>query len=179
MKSEKQAVAGLGSVNLRFNWRLASRASRGRGFAALFLLSVVAHAADDDAFPGVEQLMTPDEFREAGLDKLTAEEQDALNRWLIQYTGRDAAVLQRSNEAVREAKRTASIESAITGPFTGWSGDTVFSLENGQVWQQRLEGRYRYDGPPNPRVRIERNFLGFYRLTLIEANRTVGVKLRR
>ena len=28
------------------------------------------------------------------------------------------------------------IESRIDGEFTGWSGDTIFKLRNGQIWQQ-------------------------------------------
>ena len=48
-------------------------------------------------------------------------------------------------------------------------------LENGQRWRQRLDGRYFYSGPPQPRVRITRNFLGFYKLTLIDKGRGIGV----
>ncbi len=37
------------------------------------------------------------------------------------------------------------IESRIDGTFNGWSGDTIFKLTNGQIWQQSSYGyRYRY-----------------------------------
>ena len=133
--------------------------------------------AAEEAFPGVERLMSAEEFRATGLEKLSTEELEALDSWLIRYTAGDATVLQETNEAVREAKRDYTIESRITGDFNGWSGKTYFRLENGQTWQQRLSGKYRYQGAANPAVRIDRNWLGFYRMTLIESGRSIGVSL--
>jgi hypothetical protein len=139
-----------------------------------------AALAQDQEFPGIERLMSKEEFRATGLEKLTPEERKALDAWLLKYTAGEAKILQ-SSEPVREAEDEEDFEivSRITGDFTGWSGKTVFHLENGQTWVQRLEGRYRYDGPPNPEVRIDRNWLGFYRMTLIETGRRVGVSLPR
>ncbi|MDR0881742.1 MAG: hypothetical protein LBP55_04270, partial [Candidatus Adiutrix sp.] len=31
---------------------------------------------------------------------------------------------------------SGAIESQIDGTFEGWSGETVFKLTNGQIWQQ-------------------------------------------
>jgi len=132
--------------------------------------------ADED-FPGVRKLMSEEEFRASGLSRLSQEELKALNAWLIRYTAGEATVLQDSSEAVREAKEAFAIESRISGDFTGWTGKTFFKLENGQLWQQRLNGKYQYRGPANPAVRIDRNWLGFYRLTLVETGRSVGVSL--
>lgn len=36
---------------------------------------------------------------------------------------------------------TIEVESRIDGTFTGWEGNTVFVLTNGQIWQQ---SRYSY-----------------------------------
>lgn len=146
---------------------------------ALCVTPFLQSVADEEGFPGIEKLMTGDEYRAAGLDKLSPDEKRALDEWLIRYTGGEAAVLQETSEEVREAKRDFVIESRITGDFTGWSGETYFKLENGQLWQQRLDGNYRYKGPANPEVRIDRNWLGFYRMTLIESGRSIGVKLRQ
>ena len=46
-----------------------------------------------------------------------------------------------------------AIESSITGEFHGWSGDTIFKLDNGQIWQQ-AEYDYDYDYDYNPDVTI-------------------------
>jgi hypothetical protein len=144
----------------------------------LFIVFPCAWAADKP-FPGIQQLMSPEEFTASGLDKLSDEELEALDDWLLLYTAGEAAILREDNKEVRKAARETEILSRIQGDFSGWSGETVFRLENGQVWRQRLQGKYRYNGPPNPEVRIYRNFLGFYMMTLVESDKSIGVKLVR
>lgn len=141
---------------------------------ALALLSTAIFAADDE-FPGVKSLMSDAEFEASGLDKLDAEELEALDAWLIRYTVGEAPVLQESNEEVKEADKNYEVVARLGDGFTGWDGKTTFRLDNGQVWSQRLEGRYVYRGPANPEVRISRNWLGFYRMTLVDAKRSIGV----
>ena len=153
------------------------------GLALLYIgifapgLAVAGEAAK--SFPGIETLMSPQEFKAAGLDKLSAAEREALNSFLIRYTAEDAPVLLTTNEEVREASKDIDIRSRVKGDFRGWSGETVFQLENGQIWRQRLSGRYSHAGSPNPEVRITRNFMGFYMLTVVETGKKVGVKLVR
>ena len=83
------------------------------------------------------------------------------------------------NEEVSEARKSFQVVARISGSFDGWEGDTLFHLDNGQVWRQRLSGHYRYRGPANPEVRISRNWLGFYKLTVVETGKSVGVSLRQ
>lgn len=144
--------------------------------ASLGLMATGVGAAEE--FPGVKALMSAEEFEKAGLDKLSSGEIKALDQWLIRYTAGDAQILVQSNETVKKAEKEYELESRIVGDFTGWDGETYFRLENGQLWQQRLDGRYRYRGPSNPKVRIDRNWLGMYRMTLIDEDRSVGVSLR-
>lgn len=148
-----------------------------RPLFVVFLLLYIsgASAADDEEFPGFEKLMNEQEFAQTGLGKLSDKELEALNQWLIRYTAGDAVVLQATNEAVREAEKSYEIESSITGEFSGWTGKTLFYLENGQVWKQRLSGRYPYRGPANPKVVISKNFMGYYKMTLVDADRSIGV----
>ena len=46
----------------------------------------------------------------------------------------------------RQLVATADVvESRIEGEFSGWEGDTIFKLQNGQLWQQSLHAyKYRY-----------------------------------
>lgn len=143
--------------------------------AGLLFLPMFSAADEDQTFPGIEALMTPEEFEAAGLQRLTPEERDALNQFLIRYTAEDAQIMLREDKQVKQAAQEQEIESVIKSPFTGWSGKTVFYLENGQVWQQRRMGNYRYQGD-NPRVLISKNFMGFYRMELLENGKTVQVK---
>lgn len=48
---------------------------------------------------------------------------------------------------------TPAIESAISGDVNGWEGETIFKLENGQIWQQ-AEYDYNYFYDYNPDVTI-------------------------
>lgn len=143
--------------------------------AILLLASSALHAGEGGSFPGIEQLMTPEEYRAAGLQKLTPAEREALDRFLVRYTAEDSQVLFNNDEEVKKAVDEQVIVSVIQPPFNGWSGDTVFRLENGQVWQQRLGGNYPYRGS-NPEVRITKNFMGFYRMELTENGKAVAVK---
>ena len=145
----------------------------------LTLLFSMASSAEDKPFPGIQSLMNSGEFSAAGLERLSDEEIEALNAWLLRYTAGEAAILRQDNEQVIEASKDFELLSRITGEFRGWSGETVFRLENGQRWRQRLQSRYTYVGPPNPEVRITRNWMGFYKLTVVETGKGVGVTLLR
>ncbi len=46
-----------------------------------------------------------------------------------------------------------AIESAITGEIEGWDGETIFKLDNGQIWQQ-AEYDYTYFYEYHPDVTI-------------------------
>lgn len=138
---------------------------------------VGAGAGHAGGAPDVRELMSPEEFGAAGLGKLTPAELEALNRWLLRYTAGEAAVLRSSSNAVREEARKSEatvIRSRIAGPFEGWSGRTLFRLENGQVWQQRMSGAWRHRAD-SPEVEIRKNLLGMWEMRLLESGRQVGV----
>lgn len=73
------------------------------------------------------------------------------------------------------AAETGSITAGVVGGFRGWSGDTVFELDNGQVWRQTGSGRYEYSGEDRAVV-ITRGFLGSFSLQPEGLNRTVRVQ---
>lgn len=143
--------------------------------ALCFALPMAAAQAAEERFPGVEKLMSEADFRAAGLEGLSPAQLESLNQWLIRYTAGEAEVLQQTNEAVREAEQDIEITARLSEDFDGWEGKTVFRLDNGQIWKQRNDGRYRYRGPASPQVRIDKNWLGFYKMTLIDEDRGIGV----
>ena len=75
----------------------------------------------------------------------------------------------------REAETPDVLESRLVGDYRGWTGNTVFELENGQVWRQVQSGSARYRGPANPRVYIRKRAFGSYRLQVEGSNRTIRV----
>lgn len=78
-------------------------------------------------------------------------------------------------EQQQAQKEMQSMTARVVGGFRGWSGDTVFELDNGQVWQQTGSGRYEYSGEDRAVV-ISRGFLGSFSLRPEGLNRTVHVK---
>lgn len=68
-----------------------------------------------------------------------------------------------------------SISANVVGGFAGWSGDTLFELDNGQVWKQTGTGRYEYSGRDR-KVVIERALFGSFMLSPEGLNRSVRVQ---
>jgi hypothetical protein len=66
------------------------------------------------------------------------------------------------------------IRTRIVGEFRGWEGNTVFRLENGQTWKQRLPGRW-FHKAMSPEVELRKNMMGYWVLRLVEADRAIGV----
>ncbi|MFH6937068.1 hypothetical protein [Flavobacterium sp. FlaQc-30] len=47
-------------------------------------------------------------------------------------------------------QETTAIKSKIINDFKGWSGDTIFELQNGQIWKQdKHKYKYFYSYRPN------------------------------
>lgn len=59
-----------------------------------------------------------------------------------------------------------TVESRIAGDFRGWSGKTVFKLENGQRWQVANGGEYVTPPEPGPKVKIVPSTLGGFWMTI-------------
>jgi hypothetical protein len=52
-----------------------------------------------------------------------------------------------------------TVESTIVGDFHGWDGQTIFKLDNGQIWEQ-TEYDYTYDYEYRPDVTIYQTTAG-------------------
>jgi len=60
----------------------------------------------------------------------------------------------------RQAPSAEVIESQIEGEFSGWDGETIFKLTNGQIWQQATYA-YTYSYKYRPKVLIFRTTRGY------------------
>lgn len=148
----------------------------------LALAGAYAYAQDADSeAPNVESLMTPEDFRASGLDKLSDAEREHLSEWLERY--RQGAFVgpdvQRPpsewTEEEKQAEKNFQIAAKVVPSFRGWYGKTTFRLDNGQIWQQRMRGRLRYTGTSSE-ILITKNALGGYVLEHLETGRSVLVK---
>ena len=61
--------------------------------------------------------------------------------------------LPRVDREESTVSRPQVIESQIEGEFTGWDGETIFKLVNGQIWQQSTYA-YTYSYKYRPKVMI-------------------------
>jgi hypothetical protein len=123
--------------------------------------------------PSVESLMSAAEFRTTGLQKLSPEELAALNRWLGKYTAAVTSALEQS-PSPNAPSTVEAIESHIDGDFEGWEGETIFKLDNGQIWQQAGYA-YTYHFAYHPKVIIYRTG-GTYRMKVEDVSDTIPVK---
>ena len=141
----------------------------------LFLLFACSAAFAQDSFSSVEERMTGREFKDTGLAKLTDAELEALNKWLRDHsvatlknatvstgsTGGAATTLDiPADRRGLEGKLadTRDIVSHIVGEFSGWEGETTFTLENGMVWKQDQTDKYFTKPSINPMVTIKQNY---------------------
>lgn len=148
----------------------------------MFLCAVPSFGQDDEAAaPAVESLMTPEDFKASGLEKLSEKERAHLSEWLERY--RQGATKgpqvskppSRQTKEERKAEKNYEVTANVIPRFHGWSGKTVFRLDNGQTWQQRMTGSFRYTGA-NSEVVIHKNIMGGYVLEHVESGRSVLVK---
>lgn len=119
--------------------------------------------------------MTAAEFQEAGLSKLSPEELRVLNLWLSQYAVRILNGAVKTQQAIRgEASASPDvIETYIDGTFEGWDGETIFKMDNGQIWQQSSYA-YIYHYAYHPKVPIYRTGSG-YKIKVDGVSDTISV----
>ena len=138
----------------------------------------------------LEQQMTAEEFRAAGLDKLSAEELANLNRWLQGRVQQESSLAagQAREEAREQARQEAAaaaagragsrktIESNIAGEFNGLGRGQRYTLENGQVWEQTDAARLDGVRLTNPRVTISPGAFGTWSMRIDGYNTRARVK---
>jgi hypothetical protein len=125
----------------------------------------------------IERVMTPREMNEAGISTLSGQQRQALDAWLNRYTQsvlRAALAANNPPEATVTSKCSPAIETTISGDFQGWEGETVFKLDNGQIWEQ-AEFAYTYSYSYRPEVTIYHTNSGC-RLKVEGENETILVK---
>lgn len=92
----------------------------------------------------IRETMTPEEFKAAGLDKLSKEELKNLDAKLQGAT--HAAETKAAEKAAVQAKNQAEVDqikrdiifSRVDGEFHGINGRTLIRLENGTTWKQAM-----------------------------------------
>ena len=166
-------------------------------FALILAPALLATSTAAEPLP-LEDRMTHSEFTAAGLHRLSQDELAALNAFLAREASQrpaqprsDTAREQPAQDTRPQAQPAPRVESdvgfeqrrkreafqaRIQGDFQGWSGDTRFELENGQVWETNQSRTFHYAGPSEPVVTIEPGMLGSWYLSVEGYNARVRVR---
>lgn len=158
----------------------------------LLLLVIAAAAPVHAEVPApLAPYITADEFRAAGLHRLTPEELERFEHWFLRTVGADttATTVDATVDTAPDiehpglfgfgalAARTPEIEATLDGSFTGWSRGTRFRLDNGQVWETVSAERFRPVRPVDrPVVTIRRMAFGSFMLRVEGYNASVRVR---
>lgn len=112
--------------------------------------------AQDEA-AGIQQAMTPEEFKSAGLEKLSPVELAKLNAWLQGY--REKA---EKKAALRESKTKLDlVVSRIDGNWNGAVYGDVIALEDGTKWKVANKGDHFGGHADHPAVAIFKSIFGW------------------
>jgi hypothetical protein len=125
----------------------------------------------------VQELMTPDEFKAAGLDKLSEDELQHLDAWLQGYRQTtekrvSEQVEKKATEEIKKATEQAKaraprllaerVVSRVDGTLGGLTGSTVIKLEDGTVWKQaNHDDRYHPVVTDHPMVSVSHGPFGY------------------
>jgi hypothetical protein len=132
----------------------------GSGFTSL-----EAAEPENPEFPGVEKAMKPAEYEAAGLQKLEPAERAKLDEFIRNYVAasNERVATTAVDQAVKANKVSAPevIQSRIVGPFSGYNGRSVFTLENGQRWAQSQRDTAYFPKIDSPPVVIVKSGFGY------------------
>ena len=137
-----------------------------RASLALALLLACGGAFAQQA--GIEQQMSPEEFKAAGLDKLSPQELANLNAWL------NHTLATETTKAAAEAKKKIEDEDRgffhfnsdepivghLVGEFRSFAKGRHYTLDNGQEWVQIDDAEMSGVRLTNPEVRIKPAMMG-------------------
>ena len=151
---------------------------------------------EERAAAGLEQL-TP--AQQATLDRLAeryakAGAQQAVETVKAEARQETAAAVQQARQQAREEAEGESrqrkianaglaardddevIRTRIAGDFRGWTGNTVFKLENGQSWQQADKENRFFPKQTNPEVELVPSKWAGWKLKIVSEGLWVKVK---
>lgn len=140
--------------------------------------SSVANSQPDSDYYGLEHWLTEEQIETFGLSGLSRPQEQALSNWIGAQLAVKAQMDAAAGGQMRRDSTAKEFEAKVMGDISGWSGNAVFKLDNGQVWVQRGSERSNKQ-LSNPSVSVKQNFLGFYVMTFTDTGQKVRVKRRQ
>ena len=106
---------------------------------SVLILTMPLLADAQQRYVPIEQRLSPEQLQATGLDTLSAQQRQLLNRLL---SDEQAVVEERVEKSARsqlsgllDRKQDEPVRAAIQGEFRGWVAGSVIELDNGQRWR--------------------------------------------
>ena len=132
------------------------------GFSWILVCVEPATAAQPEISGSIKEMMSPEEFKAAGLNKLSSDELQKLDAWLQGYRQITEQKAEKKATARAEKTKMDVIVSRVDGTFNGLTGRTVVRLEDGTVWKQaNADDRYRPKNPDHPAAAVIHGVFGY------------------
>lgn len=137
---------------------------------ATIALSLTAPAAL--AQSKIEQQMSAEQFKAAGLDQLSPQQLGNLNAWLNRTLDSETSkaaikAKEETRELVKHENRgflgsgsRETVVAGLPGPFTGFRRGQTYVLDNGQEWRQEDNADLPGVRLDSPQVRITPGVIG-------------------
>jgi len=122
-----------------------------------------AHAAREETMSDdIQKIMSPEEFKAAGLNKLSPDELAKLNAWLQGYRQTTEQAAEKKGAARAARTKLDVLVSRVDGTFNGLTGRTIIRLEDGTVWKQaNADDRFRAKNPDHPAAAVIHGVFGY------------------
>lgn len=122
--------------------------------------------------------MTAEEKQLTGLNKLSADELNALDDWIKNKQAIIDREIRKRNagfEARRQDSDRGEIKARLEKTYDDKLGNTFYELDNGQIWKRVSSGSVFIKSGGRNLVTIEPKMMGSYSLR-VDGNRSVKVK---
>lgn len=160
---------------------------------AILLLAPALLPAFAQQASNLQERMSAAEFYAAGLNKLSAQELVTLNQWLATHGGAATGIAAPTAAAggtaaaaepaihpaagtERPTTKRQAFQAHIVGSFTGFRGDSLISLDNGQQWQQVGDDKPMCTSADSPQVKIKPTLFGNWLMDVPSCNLLVHVQ---
>src|SRR5881296_1303936 len=121
-------------------------------------LAEPTRAAPKETSGSIQEMMSPEEFSAAGLNKLSPEELQKLDAWLQGYR----QVAEKKATARAERTKLDLLVSRVDGSFNGLTGGTVIRLEDGTAWKQaNADDHFRPKVTDHPAAAVIHGVFGY------------------
>ena len=132
------------------------------GLCVIIGFATPVGAAREEPPGSIQQMMTPEEFKAAGLNKLSPEELQKLDAWMQGYRQVAEQAGEKKGSARADRTKMDLIVSRVDGTFAGLTGRTVIHLQDGTVWRQaNADDRFRPKVTDSPAAAVIHGIFGY------------------